>query len=100
MFCSFIRMYLICLRWSISRQRINDLLLELMRTHGSSINVYFEHRLLRCDKNGSVSFEAPSGTISKSYDLVIGAGASFLQHTHTRYISFSNRNTVNAITSI
>ena len=64
------------IRWSISRQRINDLLLELMRTHSSLIRIHFEHQLLRCDKTGSITFESPSGTISKSYDLIIGAGES------------------------
>jgi hypothetical protein len=43
------------------------------------IRIYFEHHLIRCDKAGSITFDSPSGTVSKSYDLIIGAGDSKIQ---------------------
>ena len=62
--------------WSISRNTINQLLLELMLDN-ERIKVYFDHSLVHSDKEGNCTFQSQSSTFSRSYDLVIGADGAY-----------------------
>lgn len=64
--------------WSVSRQKLNSVLLEHMQVH-PNIVVKFNHSLSSCAEDGSCTFKnGDNNLLEKSaYDLVVGADGAY-----------------------